>query len=178
MCAHHIKKKSGCETYMDIVIVLDGSNSIYPWYEVQAFLINILQKFYIGPGQIQVCDIFTSCLCRIVFYTVDNTALLCALGSGWSRTVWRKGGAWIQTQWLQISWGGGETGAEYQPAGRRGDQHCSWHQHSAVQCLLSYKWAVRLHQSSIHLFHIKHVLTAHRLLNKEVDEVPRRWWSW
>lgn len=46
---------SGCETYMDIVIVLDGSNSIYPWYEVQAFLINILQKFYIGPGQIQVC---------------------------------------------------------------------------------------------------------------------------
>ncbi|KAM9817323.1 integrin alpha-11a isoform 2-T2 [Neosynchiropus ocellatus] len=43
-----------CETYMDIVIVLDGSNSIYPWYEVQAFLINILQKFHIGPGQIQV----------------------------------------------------------------------------------------------------------------------------
>ncbi|KAG9341195.1 hypothetical protein JZ751_019634 [Albula glossodonta] len=43
-----------CETYMDIVIVLDGSNSIYPWFEVQNFLINILQKFYIGPGQIQV----------------------------------------------------------------------------------------------------------------------------
>ncbi|XP_074522322.1 integrin alpha-11-like [Halichoeres trimaculatus] len=43
-----------CETYMDIVIVLDGSNSIYPWYEVQAFLINVLQKFHIGPGQIQV----------------------------------------------------------------------------------------------------------------------------
>uniref|UniRef100_A0AAR2KIA3 VWFA domain-containing protein n=1 Tax=Pygocentrus nattereri TaxID=42514 RepID=A0AAR2KIA3_PYGNA len=43
-----------CETYMDIVIVLDGSNSIYPWFEVQYFLINILQKFAIGPGQIQV----------------------------------------------------------------------------------------------------------------------------
>ncbi|XP_064168398.1 integrin alpha-11 isoform X2 [Anguilla rostrata] len=43
-----------CETYMDIVIVLDGSNSIYPWFEVRDFLINILQKFYIGPGQIQV----------------------------------------------------------------------------------------------------------------------------
>uniref|UniRef100_A0AAY4EDT4 VWFA domain-containing protein n=1 Tax=Denticeps clupeoides TaxID=299321 RepID=A0AAY4EDT4_9TELE len=43
-----------CELFMDIVIVLDGSNSIYPWYEVQDFLINILQKFYIGPGQIQV----------------------------------------------------------------------------------------------------------------------------
>lgn len=40
---------------MDIVIVLDGSNSIYPWYEVQDFLINILQKFHVGPGQIQVC---------------------------------------------------------------------------------------------------------------------------
>lgn len=45
---------SGCETFMDIVIVLDGSNSIYPWYEVQDFLINILQKFHVGPGQIQV----------------------------------------------------------------------------------------------------------------------------
>uniref|UniRef100_A0A8C1MSW4 Integrin, alpha 11a n=1 Tax=Cyprinus carpio TaxID=7962 RepID=A0A8C1MSW4_CYPCA len=43
-----------CETYMDIVIVLDGSNSIYPWNEVQDFLINILRKFYVGPGQIQV----------------------------------------------------------------------------------------------------------------------------
>ncbi|KAB0393897.1 hypothetical protein E2I00_004046 [Balaenoptera physalus] len=44
----------GCQTYMDIIIVLDGSNSIYPWVEVQHFLINILKKFYIGPGQIQV----------------------------------------------------------------------------------------------------------------------------
>ncbi|XP_029431014.1 integrin alpha-11 isoform X2 [Rhinatrema bivittatum] len=43
-----------CQTYMDIVIVLDGSNSIYPWVEVQHFLISVLKKFYIGPGQIQV----------------------------------------------------------------------------------------------------------------------------
>ncbi|KAH0620121.1 hypothetical protein JD844_014737 [Phrynosoma platyrhinos] len=43
-----------CQTYMDIIIVLDGSNSIYPWEEVQNFLIKILKKFYIGPGQIQV----------------------------------------------------------------------------------------------------------------------------
>ncbi|XP_072702701.1 integrin alpha-10 isoform X2 [Ciconia boyciana] len=43
-----------CSTYLDIVIVLDGSNSIYPWYEVQNFLSNILSKFFIGPGQIQV----------------------------------------------------------------------------------------------------------------------------
>ncbi|CAL8375244.1 unnamed protein product [Arctogadus glacialis] len=43
-----------CETFMDIVIVLDGSNSIYPWYEVQNFLIKILEKFYVGRGQTQV----------------------------------------------------------------------------------------------------------------------------
>nr|XP_014341411.1 PREDICTED: integrin alpha-10 isoform X1 [Latimeria chalumnae] len=43
-----------CTTYMDIVIVLDGSNSIYPWYEVKNFLRNILSKFFIGPDQIQV----------------------------------------------------------------------------------------------------------------------------
>ena len=39
---------------MDIVMVLDGSNSIYPWYEVQDFLIKILEKFSMGPGQTQV----------------------------------------------------------------------------------------------------------------------------
>ncbi|XP_072839917.2 integrin alpha-10 [Pogona vitticeps] len=43
-----------CSTYMDIVIVLDGSNSIYPWYEVQNFLSNVLSKFFIDPEQIQV----------------------------------------------------------------------------------------------------------------------------
>ncbi|XP_042163743.1 integrin alpha-10-like [Oncorhynchus tshawytscha] len=43
-----------CATYMDIVIVLDGSNSIYPWYEVQNFLSNILSKFHISPEQMQV----------------------------------------------------------------------------------------------------------------------------
>ncbi|CAB1334539.1 unnamed protein product [Coregonus sp. 'balchen'] len=43
-----------CTTYMDIVMVLDGSNSIYPWYEVQNFLSNILSKFHISPEQMQV----------------------------------------------------------------------------------------------------------------------------
>ncbi|XP_018425574.1 PREDICTED: integrin alpha-10 [Nanorana parkeri] len=43
-----------CSTYLDIVILLDGSNSIYPWFEVQNFLSNILSKFFIGPDQIQV----------------------------------------------------------------------------------------------------------------------------
>ncbi|XP_073423052.1 integrin alpha-10 [Dendrobates tinctorius] len=43
-----------CSTYLDIVILLDGSNSIYPWNEVQNFLSNILSKFFISPDQIQV----------------------------------------------------------------------------------------------------------------------------
>ncbi|KAM8826137.1 integrin alpha-10 [Synchiropus picturatus] len=43
-----------CSTYMDIVIVLDGSNSIYPWFEVQNFLSNILSKFHISSDQMQV----------------------------------------------------------------------------------------------------------------------------
>ncbi|XP_078480563.1 LOW QUALITY PROTEIN: integrin alpha-11-like [Lampetra planeri] len=43
-----------CGLFMDIVIVLDGSNSIYPWQEVQNFLINIVKKFHIGPGQTRV----------------------------------------------------------------------------------------------------------------------------
>ncbi|KAM4736482.1 integrin alpha-10 [Anableps anableps] len=43
-----------CQTFMDIVIVVDGSNSIYPWYEVQNFLSNILSKFHISSDQMQV----------------------------------------------------------------------------------------------------------------------------
>ncbi|XP_041035656.1 integrin alpha-10 [Carcharodon carcharias] len=43
-----------CGVSMDIVILLDGSNSIYPWHEVQKFLSNVLNKFHIGPKQIQI----------------------------------------------------------------------------------------------------------------------------
>ncbi|XP_055486458.1 integrin alpha-10-like [Leucoraja erinacea] len=43
-----------CGVTMDIVILLDGSNSIYPWHEVQRFLSNALHKFHIGPKQIQI----------------------------------------------------------------------------------------------------------------------------
>nr|XP_015805881.2 integrin alpha-10 [Nothobranchius furzeri] len=43
-----------CKTFMDIVIVVDGSNSIYPWSEVQNFLSNILSKFHISSNQMQV----------------------------------------------------------------------------------------------------------------------------
>ncbi|KAF7250395.1 Integrin alpha-1 [Varanus komodoensis] len=43
-----------CKTQMDIVIVLDGSNSIYPWHSVTAFLDRLLKNMDIGPHQTQV----------------------------------------------------------------------------------------------------------------------------
>ncbi|XP_010642317.1 integrin alpha-1 isoform X1 [Fukomys damarensis] len=43
-----------CSTQLDIVIVLDGSNSIYPWESVTAFLNDLLEKMDIGPKQTQV----------------------------------------------------------------------------------------------------------------------------
>uniref|UniRef100_A0A8C0QPA9 Integrin subunit alpha 10 n=1 Tax=Canis lupus familiaris TaxID=9615 RepID=A0A8C0QPA9_CANLF len=44
----------GCPTYMDVVIVLDGSNSIYPWSEVQTFLRRLVGRLFIDPEQVQV----------------------------------------------------------------------------------------------------------------------------
>ncbi|XP_011853053.1 PREDICTED: integrin alpha-1 [Mandrillus leucophaeus] len=43
-----------CSTQLDIVIVLDGSNSIYPWDSVTAFLNDLLERMDIGPKQTQV----------------------------------------------------------------------------------------------------------------------------
>ncbi|KAF5910895.1 hypothetical protein HPG69_000859 [Diceros bicornis minor] len=43
-----------CPTYMDVVIVLDGSNSIYPWSEVRTFLRRLVGRLFIDPEQIQV----------------------------------------------------------------------------------------------------------------------------
>ncbi|XP_029433500.1 integrin alpha-1 isoform X2 [Rhinatrema bivittatum] len=43
-----------CSTELDIVIVLDGSNSIYPWESVTEFLKSLLEKMDIGPKQTQV----------------------------------------------------------------------------------------------------------------------------
>lgn len=62
--------------------MLDGSNSIYPWFEVRDFLINILQKFSIGPGQIQVClehcHVHHACVVYIMFYCLYNV-ILCSI---------------------------------------------------------------------------------------------------
>lgn len=83
---------TGCETYMDIVIVLDGSNSIYPWYEVQAFLINILKKFYVGPGQIQVFKEKTKSLHQVKLFRRLLCMKRCHRCLGWRGSVWREGG--------------------------------------------------------------------------------------
>ncbi|XP_061589692.1 integrin alpha-1 [Cololabis saira] len=43
-----------CSKNLDIVIVLDGSNSIYPWSSIVEFLIRFLGPIEIGPKQSQV----------------------------------------------------------------------------------------------------------------------------
>ncbi|KAG2466640.1 ITA1 protein, partial [Polypterus senegalus] len=43
-----------CKTQLDIVIVLDGSNSIYPWTSVIDFLKKLLANIDIGPTQSQL----------------------------------------------------------------------------------------------------------------------------
>uniref|UniRef100_H3B0E3 Integrin subunit alpha 2 n=1 Tax=Latimeria chalumnae TaxID=7897 RepID=H3B0E3_LATCH len=43
-----------CSSFMDIVIVLDGSNSIWPWNPIQNFLEKLIQGLNIGPKSAQV----------------------------------------------------------------------------------------------------------------------------
>ncbi|XP_030323786.1 integrin alpha-1 isoform X2 [Calypte anna] len=43
-----------CKNQLDIIIVLDGSNSIYPWESVTDFLNSLLRNMDIGPQQTQV----------------------------------------------------------------------------------------------------------------------------
>ncbi|XP_007890393.1 integrin alpha-2 [Callorhinchus milii] len=43
-----------CGSFIDIVIVLDGSNSIWPWDPVQNFLTELVSSLDIGPGKAQV----------------------------------------------------------------------------------------------------------------------------
>ncbi|XP_021334932.1 integrin alpha-2 [Danio rerio] len=43
-----------CGGPMDVAIVLDGSNSIYPWSDVKKFLLNLLENLDIGPDQTRV----------------------------------------------------------------------------------------------------------------------------
>ncbi|XP_077099162.1 integrin alpha-2 [Siphateles boraxobius] len=53
-----------CGTFMDIAIVLDGSNSIYPWEPIVAFLKKLLENLDIGPQSTQV---------SVMQYAVDTS---------------------------------------------------------------------------------------------------------
>lgn len=44
---------------MDIVIVLDGSNSIFPWKPMTDFLLKLIPSLDIGPQSTQVTNTFT-----------------------------------------------------------------------------------------------------------------------
>ncbi|XP_076875921.1 integrin alpha-1 [Brachyhypopomus gauderio] len=43
-----------CQQDMDIVIVLDGSNSIYPWEEIRKFLVKFLRNIEIPPARVGI----------------------------------------------------------------------------------------------------------------------------
>ncbi|KAF4108006.1 integrin alpha-1 [Onychostoma macrolepis] len=43
-----------CKQEMDVVIVLDGSNSIYPWEPITEFLVKFLQSIEIGPARVGI----------------------------------------------------------------------------------------------------------------------------
>uniref|UniRef100_A0A671T6P5 Integrin alpha-2-like n=1 Tax=Sinocyclocheilus anshuiensis TaxID=1608454 RepID=A0A671T6P5_9TELE len=53
-----------CGSLMDIAIVLDGSNSIYPWEPIVAFLTKLLENLDIGPQSTQV---------TVMQYAVDTS---------------------------------------------------------------------------------------------------------
>ncbi|NXA57266.1 ITA10 protein, partial [Nothocercus julius] len=129
-----------CSTYMDIVIVLDGSNSIYPWYEVQNFLSNVLSKFFIGPGQIQVSwrrpspsPSVTPCgrwrlleqgrVLGAVLGCFRRAALSAAVAAGRGAAVRRARGARVDAGAVRQRAGGGGGGQEHQPAGGPRDPH-------------------------------------------------------
>ncbi len=49
---------------MDVAIVLDGSNSIYPWPDVRNFLIKLLENLDIGPDKTRVSTVIYLILIR------------------------------------------------------------------------------------------------------------------
>jgi len=52
--------QTACGSFMDIAIVLDGSNSIYPWEPIVAFLKKLLENLDIGPQSTQAS--LTTCV--------------------------------------------------------------------------------------------------------------------
>ncbi|KAM4634289.1 integrin alpha-2-like [Polymixia lowei] len=57
-----------CGGPMDVVVVLDGSNSIYPWEPVTAFLEKLLENLDIGPDKTQVSVVQYGSDSKVEFY--------------------------------------------------------------------------------------------------------------
>lgn len=170
------KHFTGCETYMDIVIVLDGSNSIYPWYEVQAFLINILQKFYIGPGQIQVCCGSSLTVTFILNFSVP-VVITKGFGGSLDRSEcfstvrrWSMSSNWVTTNLLRKLWN--EHAVSTSEAARRQTQHwaSTWRgmdRRCAPSAVIPVSGFSEL---------VCCAFAALKPSNTEVAVVPKRWW--
>ncbi|KAM8872070.1 integrin alpha-1 [Synchiropus picturatus] len=69
-----------CPKELDIVIVLDGSNSIFPWHSVVDFLIRFIEKIEVGPklSQVGIVSYGETVTHRVNLSQFDNTADLLA----------------------------------------------------------------------------------------------------
>ncbi|XP_077479570.1 integrin alpha-1 [Stigmatopora argus] len=67
-----------CAKEMDIVIVLDGSNSIYPWSSIIDFLVRFIENIQIGPklSQVGIVSYGETVTHRVNLSQFDNTAPL------------------------------------------------------------------------------------------------------
>lgn len=53
---------------MDVAIVLDGSNSIYPWPDVINFLIKLLENLDIGPDKTRVSTAMQLIMIQFIYF--------------------------------------------------------------------------------------------------------------
>ena len=98
-----------CGGPMDIVIVLDGSNSIYPWEPMRLFLEKLIPALDIGPQSTQVgffaLTIFyfyinfthLSGSCNFFLFTPNGSYTLL----GQCHSIWGESQIWIPTEWLR-----------------------------------------------------------------------------
>uniref|UniRef100_A0A673C9Y0 Integrin, alpha 1 n=1 Tax=Sphaeramia orbicularis TaxID=375764 RepID=A0A673C9Y0_9TELE len=65
-----------CEKELDIVIVLDGSNSIYPWSSITDFLVRFLGNIVVGPklSQVGIVSYGETVTHNVNLSQFDNTA--------------------------------------------------------------------------------------------------------
>ncbi|XP_061656318.1 integrin alpha-1 isoform X2 [Phyllopteryx taeniolatus] len=65
-----------CAKELDIVIVLDGSNSIYPWTSIIDFLVRFIENIQIGPklSQVGIVSYGETVTHRVNLSQFDNTA--------------------------------------------------------------------------------------------------------